>query len=175
LLRHSGNTALQKVRRDSSRTIRFNKHRILIRDQKPLHEGAIDFEPGWDLARLVQHINKHVFFWPGSSISRPVEAGLNHYERYAQEELTILRVRWCAVLRTNSHAEPLFSKFNSGAPRTVDRKHSRRGSNTYRDRHNFSGGVSDVVEVVFLNKVTLPCDTQVSVSYAGPWKNLNSD
>jgi len=36
----------------------------------------------------------------------------------------------------------------------------------------FDGGVSDVVEVVFLNRIVLPCDTKVSPSYSGPWKNL---
>jgi hypothetical protein len=174
LLRRGRYHALLTVRRDSHRTIAFDSHRVLIRDQKPLHEGAIVFEPGWDLPRFVQHVNEHVFFWPGS-ITGPIKAGINHYQRYAQENLAIIRVHWWSLLRVNPQNEPLFSKFNSGAPRVVNGKRSPRGSSTYRDRHKFDSRVSDVVEVIFLNRIVLPSDTQVSCSYSGPWENLGVD
>jgi hypothetical protein len=171
LFRRGRYNALLMVRRDSHRTIEFDSHRVLIRDQKSLHEGAIAFETGWNLSRFVQHVNEHVFFWPGS-LAGPIKAGLNHYQKYAEEGLAIIRVQWWSLLRVNPQTEPLFSKFNSGAPRVVNGKHSPRGSSTYRDRHTFDGRVSDVVEVVFLNRIVLPCDTQVSPSYSGPWENL---
>ena len=34
---------------------------VLIRDQKPLAAGAIEFEEGWNLERFVAHVNEHVF------------------------------------------------------------------------------------------------------------------
>ena len=174
LFRRGRFNALLTVRRDSHRTIEVDSHRVVIRDQKPLHVGAIAFETGWDLPRFVQHVNEHVFFWPGS-LEGPIKPGLNHYQRYAEESLAIIRVRWSSLLYINPQRKPLFSKFNSGAPRVVNGKHSPRGSSTYRDTHTFDGGVSDVVEVVFLNRIVLPCDTQVSASYGGPWENLGID
>ena len=62
LLSRGRDRALLTVRRDSHRTIEFDTHQVLIRDQKPLHEGAIAFETGWNLPRFVQHVNDHVFF-----------------------------------------------------------------------------------------------------------------
>ena len=171
LLRRAGHDELLMVRRESHMPIEVDSHQLLIRDQKPLHEKAIAFEIGWDLPRFVRHVNDHVFFWPGS-VTGPIKSGLNHYQRYANEELAIVRVQWWSILHMNPGIEPLFSRFNSGAPPVTNGKHSPRGSGTYRDRYTFDGGVSDVVEVVFQNRILLPCDTQVSPSYRGPWKNL---
>src|SRR5262245_40857058 len=78
LFRRGQFNALLTVRRDSHRTIEVDSHRVVIRDQKPLHVGAIAFETGWDLPRFVQHVNEHVFFWPGS-LEGPIKPGLNHY------------------------------------------------------------------------------------------------
>ena len=121
LVRRGRHNELLTVRRDSHMTIELDSHPILIRDQKPLHAGAIAFEPGWDLPCFVQHVNEHVFFWPGS-LTGPIKPGLNHYQRYADEQLAIIRVQLRSLLRINSGTEPLFSRFNSGAPRVVNGK-----------------------------------------------------
>ena len=55
---------LLTVRRDTHRTIEIDSRLASIRDQKPLHAGAIAFETGWDLPRFVQHVNKHVLHLP---------------------------------------------------------------------------------------------------------------
>jgi len=129
---------LLRVRRDSTQTIEIDSQMILIRDQKPLHAGAIAFEPGWDVPRFVQHVNEHVFFWPGS-FTGPINAGMNHYQRYAHEEPALIRVRWCSLLNANPDSEPLFSKFNSGAPRVVKgrRRTSRRDREARQGRLSF--------------------------------------
>src|SRR5262245_39360394 len=57
---------------------------IKIRDQDPLQERSIAFEPGWNLARFVRHVNRFVFFWPGSGVG-PIDYGRNHFQRYASE------------------------------------------------------------------------------------------
>ena len=63
---------------------------ILIRDQRPLAAGAIQFESGWTIERFIKHVNNHVFFWPGTK-SGPITAGKNHYARYSSESPVILR------------------------------------------------------------------------------------
>jgi len=107
LLRRGRRNELSTVRRDSTRTIELDSHRVLIRDQRPLHARAIAFESGWDLSRFVQHVNEHVFFWPGT-FTGPIKLGLNYYQGYADEELAILRVQWCSLFRVNPQAEPSF-------------------------------------------------------------------
>lgn len=99
----------------------------VIRDQKPLMEGAIAFEDGWNLARFVEHINGHVFFWPGTA-SGPIPAGLNHYLRYQAEDPIILRLPTASMIK----AELKFSRYNSGAPRCSGGRYSPRGGNTYQ-------------------------------------------
>ena len=50
--------------------MRAKEGTILIRDQKPLVSGAIEFEEGWDLMRFVGYVNQHVFFWPRSAATK---------------------------------------------------------------------------------------------------------
>jgi len=163
---------LSTMRRDLQRMIEVDSRVVVVRDQKPLCSPAISFEEGWDLPRFVRHINEHVFFWPGSSIG-PIKSGLNHYRRYAHEKPALMRVLWCSVLDTNQTTEPLFSRYNSGAPRMVNGKRSPRGAETYLDSRQFNGSASDVTEVVFPQRVVLPSDTEVSSSYSGPWEKLD--
>jgi len=133
-----------------------------------LHQGAIAFEVGWDLARLVAHINEHVFFWPGG-LRGPIGAGLRHYEHYHSEGPVMLRVNTRCRLALNPDLVPLFSKHNSGAPRVVAGRRSPRGSRSYLTSGEFVGSVSDVVEVAFRGPVAVPDDTEFLESYSGPW------
>jgi hypothetical protein len=41
------------VRRIKHEVIKINGGIVWVRDQSPLHSGAIDFEDGWNIARLV--------------------------------------------------------------------------------------------------------------------------
>jgi hypothetical protein len=140
----------------------------LLRDQKPLIHGAIAFEEGWDLARLVQHINQHVFFWPGLA-SGPIASGINHFERYRAEAPVLLRFLTAdlddAVLR--------FSAYNSGAPRCSGGRYSPRGSKTCVSAAEFSGSASEVVEVVVAGGCALPEALEASDSPVGPWRSLS--
>src|SRR6266571_5249346 len=67
-------THLLSLRRRGHQVVGVGAHRVVLRDQDPLHEGAIAFETDWDLPRFVAHVNEHVFFWPGSATG-PVAAG----------------------------------------------------------------------------------------------------
>lgn len=142
---------------------------LLIRDQKPLAGGAIAFENGWTFERFIEHVNKHVFFWPGSPAG-PIQAGCNHYERYRHESLAVIRVPTADF----SPAQAAYSRFNSGAPRCSGGKYSPRGADTYLPAHQFDGTPSQVVEVVAVRSCPLPPSTEVAPTPHGPWRPLQS-
>lgn len=145
--------------------------RVHIRDQRPLHSGAIEFQSGWDLARLVAELNQHVFFWPGS-LRGPVESGRNHFSRYQSEGPVILRAPTWSLLGANARRVPLFACVNSGAPRCSRGRRSPRGESTFCDALTFSRTASSVVEVVFRDSVAVPRGTEVASSPHGPWRPL---
>ena len=172
LLRESGHDTT--YRRPNHLTLPGNQYPIQVRDQAPLHEGAIAFESGWDMVRLVAHINEHVFFWPGT-LEGPIAAGRNHYARYACERPALLRTSTRGLLAANPAIAPLMCRFNSGAPRVSNGRHSSRGKNTYVTAAEFTGPASRVVEVVFRGFVRLPADTTVSHALSGPWEHVYAD
>lgn len=65
LLQRAGRLDLLQVRRAGPATIEVYENTVILRDQAPLHTGHIQFEEGWDLARLIEWLNRQVFFWPG--------------------------------------------------------------------------------------------------------------
>ena len=148
-------------------TIQASEGVALLRDQKPLIEGAIAFEEGWDLARFVQYVNQHVFFWPCRK-SGPMDPGMNHFERYHSERPVLLRFPTASIAAANLR----FSRYNSGAPRCSGGKCSPRGGNTYLPAVDFEGTASEVVEVVVVGACALPRNAEVSDNPAGPWQLL---
>lgn len=171
LLSHAGRADLLNARRRGHRQIQLDGELVVLRDQDPLHERAIAFEPGWDLRRFVGHVNQHVFFWPGT-LDGPIPAGRNHFERYASDQPLVLRIGLYQLLVANGQAEPRFCRFNSGAPRVTGGRRSPRGATTYMCAEEFNGTSSDVTEVVFAHRMVLPPSTQIGHSYGGPWCTL---
>lgn len=169
LLDEAGLKEQSSQRRLDHLNIRQGHDSVQIRDQKPLIEGAIAFENGWNIARLVQLINQHVFFWPGGHAG-PINAGVNHFERYRNEEPVILRLATADLLDKGLK----FSRYNSGAPRCSGGKYSPRGNKTYVPAFDFPGTASEVVEVVAVGTCPLPENAEVSTSPAGPWSRLCS-
>ena len=70
LLEEAGLLRQAVLRREEHFRVRTNEGAMLIRDQKPLVSGAIEFEEGWDLMRFVGYVNQHVFFWPRSAATK---------------------------------------------------------------------------------------------------------
>ena len=169
LLADAGMMEQSSQRRLDHLNFRHGHDSVQIRDQKPLIEGAIDFEEGWNISRLVQFINQHVFFWPGNHAG-PIGAGVNHFERYRSEAPVILRLATADLLDKGLK----FSRYNSGAPRCSGGRYSPRGSMTYVPALNFLGTASEVVEVVVFGDCPLPATAEVSTSPAGPWSKLCS-
>jgi hypothetical protein len=140
---------------------------VVIRDQRPLVNGAIEFEEGWDLARFVKYVNQHVFFWPGTAVG-PISPGLNHFERYRAECPAILRLATINVDLNNLK----FSRYNSGAPRCSGGRCSPRGSRTYLPANEFIGTASKVVEVVASGEFVLRPKIEMSLDVGLTWKPL---
>ena len=133
LLAIGGWSTPQTAPRRAHKPVEIDGHTVWIRDQRPLHAGHIAFDEGWDLPRFLSHVDAHVFFWPGTELG-PIKAGLNHFDTYAHERPALLRVSTRDLFAANPGLEPLFSRYNSGAPRTVNGRKSPRGSRTYRTR-----------------------------------------
>lgn len=169
LLAEAGLTQWSSMKRRENMPVLAGVGTVLIRDQKPLSEGAIEFEEGWDFKRFIEHVNQHVFFWPGTS-SGPIKPGLNHFGQYRSESPVILRFS----TEYADTANLKFSRYNSGAPRCSGGKHSPRGSRTYLAASEFPGTASEVVEVVADGAFALPISVEASSSPAGPWQPLQS-
>jgi hypothetical protein len=170
LLKEAGLLQQAVLRREEHLRLRTNEGTMLIRDQKPLVSGAIEFEEGWDLMRFVEYVNQHVFFWPGTAVG-PINPGLNHFERYRAECPVILRL-------ATQDADPnslRFSRYNSGAPRCSGGKYSPRGSRTYLAANEFPGTASEVVEVVATGEFALPTNVEMSFDLGLTWKPLQNN
>lgn len=156
LLKRAGRDEYLQRRREASLTVIVDDERINIRDQTPLCEGHIALE-GMTFAEFVAHVNTHVFFWPGDCI-QPIRQGRSHFERYKKkgEVCVVLRIDAAALLRTNAGVEPRFCRYNSGAPRTVNRKKSPRGLMTYVPCERFMYPRWEVAELVFPSAISLP-------------------
>ena len=169
LLESAGLSYRASTKRQEHLVIPTKVGSALIRDQKPLIEGAIEFEEGWNMARFVEHVNEHVFFWPGRS-SGPIVPGLNHFERYRAECPAILRLPTACLIAANLR----FSRYNSGAPRCSGGRYSPRGGSTYVPASEFRGTASEIVEVVAFRACALPSSVEASYSPEGPWRPLRS-
>ena len=91
LLRMAARTDLLQERRVKHEPLRIDDETVWLRDQLPLHEGSILFEEGWDMPKLVEHIIRHVFFWPGRAEGFS-DYGLRHLGRYLAEGPALLRI-----------------------------------------------------------------------------------
>jgi len=169
LLEEAGLLRQAVLRREEHLRVRTNEGTMLIRDQKPLVSGAIEFEEGWNLMRFVEYVNQHVFFWPGTAVG-PINPGLNHFERYRTECPVILRI-------ATEDADPnslRFSRYNSGAPRCSGGKYSPRGSRTCLAANEFPGTASEVIEVVATGEFALATNMEMSFDLGLTWKPLQN-
>lgn len=156
-------------RRETAIEVCSHGDMVLLRDQKPLAVGAIDLEAGWSLERFVAHLNAHVFFWPGTA-NKPIQEGQNHFARYRFENPAILRVATQWLIDTN--VELRFSRYNSGAPRCSHGRRSPRGAKTFVSEHEVDGSVSDVCEVVVVERCKLPASVEISTDGLATWRHL---
>src|SRR6185437_4320221 len=114
LMRLANRPDLLRERRETHVGLSFEHDAILLKDQRPLIEKNAELAEGWDFGDLVEYLNGHVFFWPGTA-TRIIGPGQRLLEHYASEGPAILRVptRW--LFHANPTSTPLYCAFNSGA------------------------------------------------------------
>lgn len=160
-------TATVRERRADSISIATPQGMVLIRDQAPLHPGHIELQRGFSLEDLIELLNRHVFFWPGTAAG-PSRYGQNHFGRYADSAPVLLRFPTHHLFDRYPDAVR-FCRYNSGAPRTSYRRRSPRGPDLFLPPARFSGTPSKVVEVAVPMAVELPEATEQATHPAGPW------
>ncbi len=161
-------------RRTKTVLLEVDGREISIRDQEPLARGSIDFEDGWDFARLVELLTGLVFFWPGNNAG-PIVSGRRHFARYhaANEALSVLRIPTCELISANAPRQPLLSSCNSGSPRSNPKVgKGPRGSCTFLSPAAFERTPGKVVEIVFGDTALLPESTEWAPHLSGPWRRL---
>lgn len=163
----------QVTRRLKPVTLRLGVHRVQLRDQRALDPSAIRFDPGWDLARFVAHLNSLVSFWPGTETG-PTDMGRRHWERLrsAADPLVVFRVPTQDLLRVEGQPEAQVSRCQSGAAHTRQGRRVERGGSTFTALEAFRAPPIDVQELLFADVAHLPSSTEYATSLAGPWLPL---
>jgi len=171
LMQRAGCPQLIRARRRTHERIIVDGREIVIRDQAPLHAGKMRLPKGYNFEDFVEHLNRRIFFWPGSDVG-PISYGMRHFQRYRRERPLILRVDFDSLLRSNPAANPLFCRYNSGSPRCSNGKKIPRGPHMFVSTADFVEAPSRVVEVTFDIQIVLPPNTEFSERPTGPWRLL---
>ncbi len=156
-----------QARRHTEELRRWKGQTLLLRDQRPLQFGHVEFEGGWTRADLLAALADRVFFWPGDSTG-PIPSARRLALGYPRS--VFLRVELTDLLLSNPGNEPQFCKFNSGGPRTTGGRKSPRGPSTFQVANDWQSRCCDVVEVCFRDSVKLPSSVEVSID--GNWAPL---
>lgn len=164
---------LLRRRRERSYELAIEGFTIQLRDQLPLHRGAIEFMDGFTFTELLQDLNSRVFFWPGT-VTGPIDYGRTHCRHYSQRgPVAILRCSLEGLVARNGSRELQVCRFNSGAPRRNPVSgRSPRGSQTFLSLDEADFTACSVKELVFLGGATLPTGTELAFDLRGPWEPL---
>ena len=175
-----GRASLVRERRKTSLVLRLVAqdvnphacvHYVHVRDQAPLHKGHMGLLGGWSFKDWVEHLNSLVFFWPGDARG-PIPSGIRHYERYKAERPRVIRVPTKDLFKNNGDASPLFSRYNSGAPRHSSIGPSPRGLDTFAFGDDCSHKMHEVIEVAYSMAAALPGSAELGITPCGPWRRL---
>jgi hypothetical protein len=134
---------------------------VVLKDQRPLIEANVALSPRWEFGDFVQYLNEHVYFWPGDALS-PVVSGRRLLAHYADELPLVLRIPARSLVDANPDIKPLFSPFNSGAPRMQRGKPVERGPDLFRPSDCCRRQAHEVIEVAFRGSVVLSDDVTVA-------------
>jgi hypothetical protein len=167
----AGDSAFLRQRRPTSILLEFETVTVNIRDQQPLYSANVRFEGGWSFEDVIQAINEMVYFWPGKE-DGPIAYGRRHFERYASERPSVIRVSTADLYRENAGVYPFYCRYNSGSPRCSNGLGSPRGPNTFVRSTATDYAPSKVVEVTYLAEVKLPPLVSVADTVVGPWRKL---
>jgi hypothetical protein len=174
LLEQADKTGLKshlRVRRANHLPIEIKGRTLLIRDQRPLSERALQkcLDAGLTFEDYYELLNNRVFLW--ATVSRLCR----HYDRYRSEDPVLLRFRTAELLRLNPNAE--FSRINSGATRANSHLGGiapRRGRETFQIAANCAYGIASIVEVTVRQKCMLPERFELGSNPEGPWNEIRT-
>ena len=160
LLAEAGRPDLLRRRRTGSEFLVIGSEVVALKDQLPLIESNADIPVPWTFQDLVEHLNQHVFFWPGSATA-PIRAGRRLLDHYREDGPAVIRVPSRDLLARNGSIVPLFCPFNSGAPRQQAGQRVRRGPDLFQAAAAFPRRASEVTELVFQSSAQLPDSCEV--------------
>lgn len=156
LMAAAGDEQWLRQRRLESVPIRIGEHTVWLRDQAPLHPGAVRFEGGWDFARLVEEINQRVYFWPGDHLG-PVARALGNFKAFREStDVVCLRLPLDKVRRAVRPFQLQVTSVNVGALRSHPTSGlALRGPSTFVAAGAFPGRPRSVQEVVIRGALSL--------------------
>jgi hypothetical protein len=154
----AGRLDLAGLRRTQYVTLRFQDGEVVLKDQKPLIAANTELADGWSFEDFVRYLNGLTYFWPGND-QAPNGAGRRLLSRYEADGPLVLRIPTKDLLDTNAGLQPLFSPFNSGAPRYHSGRRAKRGPDLFRPLAEFPRRASEVVELAFAGNTALPEST----------------
>jgi hypothetical protein len=160
LLRSAARLDLLRERRPTAISLLVEGETVVLKDQRPLIEANLSLEPPWTFGDFVEFLNQRIYFWPGDAIG-PIVSGARLLAHYAEELPLVLRVRVADLLNANPGATPLFSPYNSGAPRMQRGRAVSRGPNLFRSAQAAQRRRFEVIEVAFRAPLKLPMTTEV--------------
>lgn len=173
--RLSNGAGLGAVRCGPIRVTSQDGRTAVLRDQGPLCKHRLVFEDGWCLDRLRnEELNRRVFLWPGpASRDGPIKAGLNYFTTYRNDEVVVLRISAKSLLRKVRFESLEFTQHNSGSGGNRNAlRLTLRGRQTFRPASEADWMVCKVVEVTMKGSLPLSPETEVALSYDGPWRPL---
>jgi uncharacterized protein DUF7002 len=155
LMQQAGDDTWLRRRRREPQRLNVDGESIWLRDQEPLMEGAIRFEGSWNLERLIEEINKRVFFWPGD-FRGPISRARENFDAFRNQPGAVaLRLPSDAVAACCRPFHLQLTVVNVGAPRVSGGKKSLRGPRTFMAMGALTGTLSDVREVAVVDRLSL--------------------
>jgi hypothetical protein len=164
---------LLRERRTRIESVIVEKVPVEIRDQRPLRQGHLAFEPGFAFADLLMELNSRVFLWPGTATG-PIDRGTTHFKRYAAEGgVVVLRCLLDEFITINGEDNVYVATCNSGAPRRNPLTGpSVRGPSTFTRLVEAKFRRADVKELSSRSSAALPASTEWAESFRGPWQRV---
>lgn len=146
---------------------------VWLCDQNPLRFEYAAWQHGWNAVRLLDELNRRVFFWAGTAEGPNPRHGQAHFRRNRLDRATVeLRVPAADLFAENPELAPEFATCNSGALSPRSRRYNLRGDDTFRPASRLEGPPAKVSEITFPGTVRLPASTQLRAGEAAPWEAL---
>ena len=106
------------------------------------------------MPRLVEEINRRIFFWPGDRSAPIKKAAQNVRDFLTTGDYITIRIPFAAVRRTPG-VRLEYCRCNAGGPRTANGEKAVRGPRTFQAHGAWAGGIAAVREVAIVDRLPL--------------------